>query len=61
MTGRQEGLLQIIRRNTRLSTNALISRSVTHRIAHFLEVWVFAIAYMFVEHELGFGRLLRTS
>lgn len=26
-------------------------------IAHFLEVWVFAIAYMFVEHGLGFGRI----
>ena len=26
-------------------------------IAHFLEVWVFAVAYMFVEHEMGFGRI----
>jgi len=26
-------------------------------IAHFLEVWVFAIAYMFVEHKIGFGRI----
>jgi hypothetical protein len=24
-------------------------------IAHFLEIWVFAIAYMFVEHRMGFG------
>lgn len=26
-------------------------------IAHFLEIWVFAIAYMFVEHQLGFGHI----
>ncbi|SFU52382.1 potassium channel family protein [Nitrosospira multiformis] len=26
-------------------------------IAHFLEVWVFAVAYMFVEHEMGLGRI----
>ena len=26
-------------------------------IAHFLEVWVFAIAYMFVEQQMGFGRI----
>jgi hypothetical protein len=27
-------------------------------IAHFLEVWIFAIAYMFVEHKMGFGRIV---
>lgn len=26
-------------------------------IAHFLEVGVFAIAYMFVEHKMGFGQI----
>ena len=26
-------------------------------IAHFLEIWVFAIAYMFVEHRMGFGHI----
>lgn len=26
-------------------------------IAHFLEIWVFAIAYMIVEHRMGFGHI----
>ncbi len=26
-------------------------------IAHFLEIWVFAIAYIFVERQLGFGHI----
>ena len=25
--------------------------------AHFLEIWVFAIAYMFVQHKMGFGHI----
>jgi hypothetical protein len=26
-------------------------------LAHFLEIWVFAMAYMFVEHKMGFGHI----